>query len=277
MRILPIVFIVIPLISFAQNKKDSKGKRTGHWVYYGKDRPSSGYNSNSKIEEGNYENGFKEGSWIKYFPDGKTPKLNGNYVNNRPFGSYTRYYKNGNVKEHGSFSYNTFKGVLVKYHSNGKVAYKGSYNSSGKESGLIQYFYSNGQVELEYSMKDGKPTGILTRYFSDGSIKEVTTFSANGQIQKVEKYEPKKNAVQVTPVIEKIIYPPKVVNPRTKGARFLPEGRNRLYNENDLIWIDGLFKGGQLWDGKVFEYNEDGIATKVRVFKKGRYHSDGQL
>jgi antitoxin component YwqK of YwqJK toxin-antitoxin module len=277
MRYVLIIILILPFIVFGQNKKDPKGKRTGHWVYFGKDRPASGYKSNVKIEEGNYINGYKDGNWIKYYPDGKTPKLQGNYLNNRPYGSYSRYQENGKLKEQGNFSYSTFNGVFIRYHPNGKIAYKSSYNSTGKESGLVQYFYPNGQVELEYNMKDGKPMGTLTRYFSDGSLKEITTFSSNGQIQKAQKYVPKKYIVQVTPPINKIIYPPTVVNPRTKGVRFNPEGHNRLYNENEAIWIDGLFKGGQLYDGKVFEYDKDGISKKVRVFKKGKYHSDGQL
>ena len=277
MRFWILLFVISPLLVLSQNKKDKNGKRTGHWVYYGKDRPSARVKSDIKIEEGNYVNGFKEGSWVKYYSDGKTPKLNGNYVNNRPYGAYSRYYQNGKLKEQGNFSYNAFKGVYIRNHSNGKLAYKGSYNSSGKESGLVQYFYPNGQVELEYSMKDGKPTGTLKRYFSDGSLKEITTFNANGLIEKAQKFEPKKVTIQPTPTVNNLTYPPKVVNPKTKGVKFNPEGHNRLYNENDVIWMDGTFKGGQLWDGKVFEYDKDGIAKKVRIYKKGKYHSDGQL
>jgi antitoxin component YwqK of YwqJK toxin-antitoxin module len=277
MRISFLLVFLLPCVVFSQNKKDSKGKRTGHWIYFGKDRPSSGYKPQVKIEEGNYVNGYKEGIWVKYYPDGKTAKLNGNYVNNRPYGAYSRFYENGKLKEQGNFSYNSFKGKYIRNHSNGQPAYKASYNSTGKESGLVQYFYPNGQIELEYSMKDGKPTGTLQRYFSDGSLKEKTTFSSDGKLQNVQKYETKKIIVQPTTTVKKPVSPPFVEKPRTKGLKFNPEGHNRLYNENDAIWIDGLFKGGQLWDGKVFEYDIDGISKKVRIFKKGKYHSDGQL
>jgi antitoxin component YwqK of YwqJK toxin-antitoxin module len=70
---------------------------------------------------------------------------------------------------------------------------------------------------------------------------------------------------------------PKVTTPRTKGAKFLPNGYNKLYNADDEIWQDGTFKNGLLWEGKVYEYDRDGILLKVRVFKNGVYHSDGQL
>jgi antitoxin component YwqK of YwqJK toxin-antitoxin module len=50
-----------------------------------------------------------------------------------------------------------------------------------------------------------------------------------------------------------------------------------VYNANDEIWMDGEFKNGQLYDGKVYDYDQDGILQKVRIFKNGKYHSEGQL
>jgi antitoxin component YwqK of YwqJK toxin-antitoxin module len=70
---------------------------------------------------------------------------------------------------------------------------------------------------------------------------------------------------------------PKVNSPKTKGAKFQANGYNKVYNNNDEIWQDGIFKNGVLWDGKVYEYDRDGILLKVKVFKNGVYHSDGQL
>ena len=78
MKLLLVLFLVsFVMEGFCQNLKNSKGKRTGHWIYYGKDRPRSNYPMNSKIEEGRYIDGLKDGIWIKYYPDGKTKKLEG--------------------------------------------------------------------------------------------------------------------------------------------------------------------------------------------------------
>ena len=65
--------------------------------------------------------------------------------------------------------------------------------------------------------------------------------------------------------------------PRTKGVKFLPNGYNKVYNDDDEIWQDGIFKDGKLHDGKVYVYDRDGILLKVKVYKAGLYHSDGQL
>ena len=51
----------------AQNGYDSNGKKTGKWVFKGKDHPRSGYATyDTKVEEGNFIQGRKEGMWIKY-------------------------------------------------------------------------------------------------------------------------------------------------------------------------------------------------------------------
>ena len=70
---------------------------------------------------------------------------------------------------------------------------------------------------------------------------------------------------------------PVIRQPKTKGTAFKPNGYNKVFNENDEIWQDGEFRNGRLWDGKVYEYDADGILLKVKVFKNGIYHSDGQL
>ena len=49
---------------YAQNGYDSNGKKTGKWVFKGKDHPLSGYATTNKVEEGNFIKGRKEGMWI---------------------------------------------------------------------------------------------------------------------------------------------------------------------------------------------------------------------
>ena len=37
--------------SFAQNKRDASGRKSGKWVFKGKDHPSSNYADNAIVEE----------------------------------------------------------------------------------------------------------------------------------------------------------------------------------------------------------------------------------
>jgi len=259
------------------NKVDTEGKKQGKWIYYGKDRPEEGYPANGKIEEGPYKDDRKEGLWIKYHNDGITPRLKGDYINNRSQGSYVKFHPNGKVKEKGSFDRNQYRDSLVRYNENGKVEYQAEYNIEGKEQGKVKYFYANGQVEFEYSAQNGDPVGKAVRYYENGDVKEIIQYAADGSVAKSEQKEMVNPSVKVIDPSASKEVAPKIATPKTKGIPFLPNGYNKVYNSNDEIWLDGVFKNNNLWEGKVYEYDKDGILLKVKVFKAGVYHSDGQL
>lgn len=262
-------------VSWAQNARDSNGKKHGKWIYTGKEKPLSGYASDKKVEEGNYEHGRKTGIWYKYQKDGKTIKLKGTYSNNRPRGEYSRFYANGNLKEKGSFGDEKFSGDLVRYHKNGKISYSATFNGEGKESGTVKHYYSNGKIQAEYTLKNGKAEGTITQYNTDGTVKSEKIADGGKITSNVKQTHTIKTETHSNPSNSEP--PPKVVSPITKGVRFFPDGYNKVYNENDEIWLDGNFNSGQLWDGKVYVYNEDGILKKVKIFKEGKFHSFGQL
>lgn len=265
-------FGVFTQTSFCQslNQKDANGKKTGKWVIYQK-------GTKKVFEEGRFENGRKEGVWKRYFQDGITVMIEANYVNNRPLGSYSKFYQNGKLKEKGSLALNKYNDSLVKFYQNGKIEYAGNFNSSGVEEGTIKYFYENGNVEYEYQAKNGMPSGRAVRYFEDGTIKEEINYSGDGAIASLKKNEKStiKEIKKTTPVAG--IKAPVLGVPRTRGKEFSPNGYNKCYTINDEIWQDGTFKNGELWDGKVYEYDKDGILIRVKVFKQGVYHSNGQL
>lgn len=260
-----------------ENVTGPDGKKQGKWVYRGKDRPESGYPAEGKIEEGPYKDDRKEGMWTRYYSDGVTPKIKGEYHNNRPSGAYEKTYPDGTLREKGSFSHNKYVGTLERYHENGQLEYKAVHNDDGNEEGTVKYFYANGQEEYVYQTNGGVLTGKATRYWENGDVKEVITYGAEGEIV---------NTVS-TPMVNPVVVvadpglsrekAPSVGAARTKGAVFKPNGYNKVYNENDEIWQDGDFRNGSLWNGKVYDYDSDGILLKVRVFKNGYYHSDGQL
>ncbi len=260
----------------AQNGYDSNGKKTGKWVFKGKDHPRSGHSINDKVEEGNFIQGRKEGIWIKYHRDGKTIRLKGHYANNRPSGFYIRYYKNAKKNEEANFIQDKYKGIYNRYYSNGKLAYSGNYNNKGEESGLIKYYFKNGKIQMEYTAKNGKPFGKIKNYYKNGSLKSEIILDGSGKKKSAKNYDP--SIEKPVQVVEKKPEGAPVVNtPNTHGVGFEFYGYNKVYNANDEIWMDGIFKNGRLWDGKLYVYDEDGIIQKVKVFKKGVYHSDGQL
>lgn len=271
--LLIILFIFVSLGSMvlAQsiNQKDASGKRTGKWVIYQK-------GTNLIYEEGTFVAGRKEGLWKRYFSDGKNIQIEAIYKNNRPMGSYSKFYVTGKVKERGHLALNLYKDSLIRYFENGKIEYAGNFNQTGKEQGKIKYFYENGNLEYEYDAMNGAPTGKATRYFENGKIKEEISYGSNGAISSSVKTESGAANIITSPS-KTAIKAPVLGTPRTRGKTFLPNGYNKCYTPNDEIWQDGQFKNGQLWEGKVYEYDKDGILIKVKIYKAGFYHSDGQL
>jgi antitoxin component YwqK of YwqJK toxin-antitoxin module len=157
------------------------------------------------------------------------------------------------------------------------LEYEANYNDNGKEDGKVKFYYPNGQVEFEYQASNGRPTGKAMRYYENGDIKEIIVYGEDGQVISSEEREMVRPGVTVKDPGASKEKAPAVQKPRTKGAKFAPNGYNKVYNSNDEIWQDGEFRNGQLWDGKVYEYDSDGILLRVKVFKNGVYHSDGQL
>jgi antitoxin component YwqK of YwqJK toxin-antitoxin module len=261
---------------FAQNKRNADGKRQGKWVFTGKDYPHKNLPKTQKVEEGYYVDGRKEGTWIKYFSDGSI-QLKGTYNNNRPEGPYTRYYPNGKIAEQGEYNANGYKGLLLRYHDNGQLAYRANFNNQGQESGKVSYYHPNGKLALSYTVKNGEVQGQVLRYNTNGQIQSSFNVAPDGAISAVQKANNQTTVVATKPVLTSNVYPPRLTNPKTKGLRFVPNGYNKVYNDNDEIWMDGEFKNGQLYDGKVYDYDQDGILQKVRIYKLGKYHSDGQL
>jgi antitoxin component YwqK of YwqJK toxin-antitoxin module len=263
--------------TWAQNKRNTNGDRHGKWVFTGKDYPHKNLPKTQKVEEGYYVNGRKEGTWTKFFPNGHI-QLKGTYINNRPQGAYTRYYTNGQIAEQGNFESNGYKGLLLRYHQNGQLAYRANFNNQGQESGKVSYYHPNGKVALTYTVKNGQVQGQVLRYNTNGQLQSSFFVGSGGEVGALQKVSPQQISPAVKPnQIQSNVYPPRLSNPKTKGLRFVPNGYNKVYNDNDEIWMDGEFKNGQLYDGKVYDYDQDGILQKVRIYKLGKYHSDGQL
>lgn len=262
--------------------RNQKGQKHGYWIVFGRDYPEKGYPNEGKIEEGNYRENRKEGSWKKYHLDGKTPKLIGTYKNNRPEGAYQKIDKNGTVIEKGTFVRGKQVDTLIRYYPDGTPSYEVVFNEDGKENGKTIYRYENGQIEFEYESVNGTRVGKGVRYYPNGDIKETIQYSEKGESIGFDEF-----ALEAPEKLEEIDIPqetdekekaPPVYNPITRtGKPFNPNKYNKIYNKNEEVWQDGDFKKGRLWDGKVYEYDSDGILLRVKVFKKGIYHSEGQL
>jgi hypothetical protein len=274
------------------NKLNRSGEREGWWVLTKDNDQASG--EQLKLKEGRYINGRKNGVWITYYEDGKTPRLIGEYSDNRPSGSYFRFDRKGELLQASAIP----KSISMKQRvqvSNPVFSCRMFFNQRDVVAG--QVFFTNRIFKkdlavkfwVESSMKsvktksslidftwlDANYTNILTTYTSIRTPKKMRVEQRRGVAESKPKVQRKRVSAAK---VQNYYYPPMIKQPRVaKGMVFVPNGLNKLYTESSEIWIDGHFINGQLYSGKVFIYDHDGVLLKVRVYKEGVYDSDGVL
>lgn len=248
-----------PISSFGQTTSNNSGKPV-FTVFYGRDLPDLEYPDDAKVEEGNLVDQRKEGYWSRYYEDGLSIKQKGEFENNRPNGKYTKYYQNGSVKESGTFANMGFKDSLKRYWENGKLEYEAIYNPEGKEQGLVKYYYKSGQLEYSYEAVNGKPTN-QKRFNEDGTVQDLKT-EKGATIVETELFLKK---ITATTLIDS-----------ETPASFKANDYNKILNR-ELVYQEGIFKNGQLFDGKCYIYDESKKLIKIEIYKEGFLHSYGQI
>lgn len=281
-----LVFVLFSSAILAQNVTSPEGRREGKWVITGADSKKPGYSESAKVEEGVYESGRKVGVWKTYYPSGKI-KSEITHISGRPKGPYTTYYENGQIEEQGTWALTKQTGNFKRFYENGQVAQDFTFDDSGKRSGTQKYFYENGQLMIEGDWNGGKEDGAIKEYYEDGSVKSVRVFNG-GQMDASQSTfkEPSNPKVAVKTEPEPVKDESNKVKTTVKVATaeaapntgvFDGNGPHTLYNRNRQIYQKGEFKGGRLWDGKVYKYNSDGILTNIELYQDGQYVGEGVI
>jgi len=265
------------------NLVDAQGRKQGQWIVKGKHKPGTCYQPDQKVEEGKYLDNRKTGVWIEYYCNSNM-KNKLTFVNGRPDGYAIMYHENGKISEEGTWKSNRWVGNYKLYYENGQVQHQFVFNQNGKREGNQTYFYDNGQVAVEGNFVNGKETGTIKEYYENGDKKAEKTFN-DGQVDvasikefqpknpmKAKSDEPADNAPKV--VMTKDEKPNEAV--ASKGPIIL-NGQHTLYNKNKQITKDGEFKDNRLMNGKAYIYDDNGILTRVAVYKNGVYVGDTQV
>ncbi|MES2557523.1 MAG: hypothetical protein V4604_15315 [Bacteroidota bacterium] len=275
----------------SRNHVNASGEREGFWVVT-KDNDPILNDQAVKYKEGSYKNGRKEGVWITYYEDGVTPRLIGEYADNRPAGTYFRFDKKGELVQASSVP----KRISIKQSvqsSNSVYSCKMMFNQREMIAGQVFFTHRLFKKDLSFqfwvgeSLEQVKSETKLVDYswLNANYTKVLMTYTA---IRTPKKMRLEPLATSVSPVKDKkqnlntkglaYYHPPVLKDPRvSKGMVFMPNGLNKVYTENAEIWMDGHFMNGQLYTGKVFVYDHDGVLLKVRLYKNGIYESDGVL
>jgi antitoxin component YwqK of YwqJK toxin-antitoxin module len=246
------------------NKRNANDMRYGWWRIRNTEGKFKGYEEGQLVEEGEYVNNKKNGIWTKYYPNGQK-KQELTFANNVANGYARIYYRSGQLQEEGMWQQNKWSGQYKYYNENGNLKYDWNYNSSGKREGLQKYFHENGVLMYLGEWKNGAEAGELVEYYNDGSVMSRRYFN-EGKIEeeKTKQYvqgkEQDANAKKYSGKIQRA--------PSAQATGEIVDGFNRLYNTDGKVSKEGEFKNKQLIDGKVFVY-ENKKLVKTLIFKGG--------
>lgn len=120
-------------------------------------------------------------------------------------------------------------------------------------------------VEISFSRKQ-EPVDLVLFHFLHGEKLTAILDASNNEVQLVidDSEELRKQA-------------PRIYHRVGSRAPFKPNGYNKFYNYNDDVWLDGDFRNGRLWNGKLYEYDRNEHLLRIKIFKDGFYHSEEQL
>lgn len=274
------------------NKFNEFGKREGYWYLDAHNNPVKS-TDNDRISEGKYVNGRKEGVWIYYYEKTDSPRLVGEYSDNRPSGTYFRFNKQGKLfiasankhslrRSNRIFSSNPVYSCELNFEDQEIVAGQVFFSSSMFKENAYKFWVtksfessSSKSKIIDFSWLHNCYNSVYASYLN--ARKALKIAKPNFTEEKNRKTEKKKQQSE-QPKRTGFSSPPVVKDPLVaEGLEFKPNGWNKLFTKTEDIWMDGFFTNGQLIDGKVFVYDRDGVLLKVRVYKKGEYISDGGL
>ena len=280
-------FELLPNSKDTINYIDQAGKKQGKWVLMGKHKPGTCYTANQKAEEGPYKDNRKTGNWLEYYCNGHT-KNNLTFVNGRPDGYAMMYYENGNKKEEGNWKNNRWVGNYKLYYENGQVQHDFKFNEGGKRDGVQTYNYDNGQTALEGSFANGKESGQIKEFHETGDVKAIKNYN-NGEVDvtSIKTFEPQNQIIKTNHADK---FAPSKADTEVKKEEAATagvggnkntiaalNGKHMLYNKNKQVSKEGMFKDNRLMEGKAYIYNDNGILTRVAVYKGGIYVGDGHI
>ncbi len=269
------------------NKTDGEGRKQGKWVLFGKHKPGTCYQDEQKAEEGKYADNRKAGLWIEFYCNGNM-KNKLTFASGRPDGYAIMFHENGKISEEGNWKNNRWVGNYKLYYENGQVQHEFVFNPSGKREGAQKYFHENGQLAIEGNFVNGKESGLIKEYYENGDVKAEKNYNDGAvDVASIKEFDPKKpiakksdDPLDNAPVV-KVREDERPNEAAKKGKApagpLVLNGPQILYNRNKQITKDGVFKDNRFMDGKAYFYDENGILTRVAVYKNGIYVGDTQV
>lgn len=193
MRILIIIFLLVPVFAFSQiNQTDSNGLRQGFW--------QKKQDNGKLIYEGSFKDGKPVGEWKRYHPGGQVKALlnyqqdsdsaftqlfdkrrnkvaEGNYIDQRKEGSWIYYSQRQKIAEE-YFLKGIKNGISKRYYNTGELLETAEW-LNGNKHGKYQTFYKNGKPYLQCKMSNNERHGLCLVHTQSGKLEMEANYENN--------------------------------------------------------------------------------------------------
>lgn len=194
-------------------------------------------------------NGKKQGDYRKFYASAKDKIFyTGQFKDDKPYGTFTYYYKNGEVKSYMNYGN---KGIVRAevFTENGKLMAQGNYIDKQKDSTWV-YLNENGTPKSFENWTKGKKTGLEVIFYNNADTAEV-------MLWKDEKLNgPWRQYFANGKLKLKTI----MVDDQYDGDTF-------FYHDNGKLNIKGKYVSGYR-NGSWYHYNRDG-SIQMQVLYRG--------
>jgi antitoxin component YwqK of YwqJK toxin-antitoxin module len=231
------------------NQLNTQGLPTGYWIY-------NDTKTNSKLEEGNYSDGVKEGVWKAWYANGNL-KHEITFEKGIAKGAAKFYYNDGSIREVGNWQEYRWVGNYRYYHPGGKPAYEWFYNDQGRRQGEQRYYYTDGTIKYRGSWTNGSITGQVEVYDSSGKLTLLRNYNSEGEFEKL---------VTDSKAIEEF----NRIKDQPRPSPFQGTGNHTAYRSNGQIYQKGYYLNGLLHNGQEYVYDQNDELRQVRVFENGK-------
>jgi antitoxin component YwqK of YwqJK toxin-antitoxin module len=224
----------------------SEGEKKGKYVIYKSVRPNR-----TKVSEGRYRKGEKDGSW-KYYNSANVLKSKLNYYRGTQTGDQKWFYANGDLSEVTKMEDGEYDGLSESYYSGGNISTRGYYRN-GRRVGEWYSFNSLGNMVRKNYYYSGRLDGWQVYYTEQGKI-DYKSYYDVGDLKGSVVYDSLEAAVDTI---------------------WLNEGTGtyvRLRYNGDTAFV-GHYENGQA-NGDFTWYYSGNIVSSTGQYVNGERHGD---
>lgn len=211
------------------------------------------------------EQGRKQGPFKKYFESEKDKIFyEGQFRDDKPFGRFTYYHKNGSIKSYMDYSENGKVARSKVFMDDGSPLASGNYIERKKDSTWVYFNNNDGIIGIENWIK-GEKNGIEVVFFNSSDTSEVIHWNGNKMNGPWRQYFGNGNLKLRSTMLNdaydgvteyfhdngKLNIKGKYVNSKRSGSWY-------HYNSDGSLQMQVLYRGGKV----VKEKRENGIFTE---------------